>query len=433
MTKLVNPIGIISHTYAEMLSLQASNSFIAGQQYLITDFATTHYIVDSNGTQYLTSIITGVTEPIIVTALSSSKLDKNATSTLYPQDVLYYDLLPTNWLEDISFANAGTILTGFKGVIYFRHDTILDNYMGYDFRNCKFRRWNTNVAAYAAGTTYAAGAFVNYSGFIYKSLVGSNVGQTPSSTSNYWTQLLDLSITQYYNNNPTSTNGITSGTSYADFYTFTEGNGSATYNLGVRSNHFESFKDNKTYKELSQTILSGNVFFLQATNYFSVYANNIEAESSYNTVVANNFSYNNILFYWTNNTIGTNFSGNNIGVGCYNNILFNTFANNITGDSFWGNTVGNNCNNNTTSATYTGNVIGANCTNNKFGTVFQNNKIKNNFAHNETACNISNLNFGSATLVYNNYSKRLILTPNGTAKLIYIDNTGTQQIVSATS
>ena len=41
-------------------------------------------------------------------------------------------------------------------------------------------------AAYASGTTYAAGAVVTYSGLPYLSLVGSNTGNTPSSSPTDW-------------------------------------------------------------------------------------------------------------------------------------------------------------------------------------------------------------------------------------------------------
>jgi hypothetical protein len=42
-------------------------------------------------------------------------------------------------------------------------------------------------AAYVGGTTYAAGAVVTYSGLPYLSIVGSNIGHTPSTSPTYWT------------------------------------------------------------------------------------------------------------------------------------------------------------------------------------------------------------------------------------------------------
>lgn len=113
-----------------------SNSTLkAGSYYHITDFATKHYMFDSAGVQYGTN--TGATEALIVFATSTNTLDKQAYSATHPKDIIYYDYDPNNWLTDLGFAQSGTIVPDFKGVIYFRHDTLQDNYMGYDFRNVR--------------------------------------------------------------------------------------------------------------------------------------------------------------------------------------------------------------------------------------------------------------------------------------------------------
>jgi len=44
-------------------------------------------------------------------------------------------------------------------------------------------------SVYAGGTTYARGAMAEYGGKIYISLVGSNVGHTPSSSPTYWAEM----------------------------------------------------------------------------------------------------------------------------------------------------------------------------------------------------------------------------------------------------
>jgi hypothetical protein len=167
--------GATSISYADLMTLIGSSGLTPGAQYLITDYATVHYIVDGNYIPDLTTIITGVTEPLIVTADSVNTIDKEAKSTLYPQDIIYYDPSPTKWLYDLSFSDTSgpTIIPGFKGVIYFRHDTILDNYMGYDFRNVKFRRWDTNVGMWSDATPYTRGSFTEYTGIIYRALTNN--------------------------------------------------------------------------------------------------------------------------------------------------------------------------------------------------------------------------------------------------------------------
>ena len=62
-------------------------------------------------------------------------------SPLYPKDIIYYSL---GLLHDgdIGFGDGnGNPTVNFKGQIYFRHDTVQDNSLWYDFRNVKFRRW----------------------------------------------------------------------------------------------------------------------------------------------------------------------------------------------------------------------------------------------------------------------------------------------------
>ena len=171
-------------TYANLVTKVNNNTLSAGKQYKITDFATIHYLVDGNSNQDIATIFTGDNEPLIVTATSTNKLDKVAYSLLFPQDTIYYDFSPTRWLLDQSFgdittdSNNPTIIPGFKGVIYFRHDTVLDNYMGYDFRNVKYRRWKSNIPVYDATASYDYGAVVKDGTNIFKAIKPSNIFQT---------------------------------------------------------------------------------------------------------------------------------------------------------------------------------------------------------------------------------------------------------------
>lgn len=303
--------GYLVKTYAELVALIGGSGLVAGTQYEISDFATKHYIVDSNGDKPVGNpTVTGVTEPLIVTAVDVDKLDKVAKSTLYPQDIIYVDFDSDNWTSDVSFSDSGVIISGWKGTIYFRYDTVQNNSLGYDFRNCKFRRWKTDVADWDSGTTYAKGAFAKDSGIIYYSNVGSNTNHAPSGSSIYWTRCLGLSITEYWNDNPTSTNNIPSHTDHDDFYTFSE-NGADTYDVHCFNNVIQS-----TQKE-GNTILLNSVVFLNSvftTPCFS--KNNIDYLFQNNTVLT-----------MIGNIIGYSFKGNQV---C--NITDSSFGNFVRGN-----------------------------------------------------------------------------------------------------
>lgn len=121
---------VVDITYANLLALQGGSALIKGRNYRIIDFATKHNIPNTSPT--VTN--TGTTEPLIVRALSNSVLDKQAYSELYPQDTIYYELVDSS--------TAG----GNKGRIYYRRSA--ENITaGYDWRNVKFRRWETSLGS----------------------------------------------------------------------------------------------------------------------------------------------------------------------------------------------------------------------------------------------------------------------------------------------
>ena len=189
---------LINITYADLASAITAKTLIPGARYLITDFKTTHYFSDGN-TTLLDAINTAATEPLIVTATKTDDLNKLAISTIYPQDIIYYDWNPDNWKNDCSFSNClsaepgeETIITGFKGVIYYRKDTINNNTASFDFRGVKFRRWSIlNAPAWSDAVTYAKNDFVNYNNILYISSVDSNLNNIPTANSYAWIGLVD--------------------------------------------------------------------------------------------------------------------------------------------------------------------------------------------------------------------------------------------------
>lgn len=424
--------GVESVTYAELVALIGSSGLTVGGQYLVTDFATKHYIVDGNDDKPAGNpIITGVTEPLIVTAVAVNKVDKVAKSTLYPQDIIYVDFDSANWTDDISFSDSGVIVSGWKGTIYFRHDTLQDNYTPYDFRNVKFRRWKTAVAAWSGATTYAKGEFAVQGNIIYLSLIDANLNNTPVLASDHWSHLLDLTKTEYYNNNPTSTNGIPSDTVFDDFKTFSEGAASATYALCCYSNHIEGFKDNETYDDTHATILCNNVCFLQDGDYYQIFRNKISYGSFGNTIGAS-FIDNNIDQLFTHNQFGGNFYFNIVGANFTRNCVGKTVNANTFDPNNNSNYYGAAFNDNKTGANFTGNLIGYSCFRNTFGISTQRNVMKQGFQMNATAHNsIQDVDFTSSTHVYGLYNCELFKRQDGTARLRYTDNSDVDTIVAA--
>ncbi|HPO11535.1 MAG TPA: alanine-zipper protein [bacterium] len=189
---------LINITYADLTSAITAKTLIPGARYLITDFRTIHYFSDGN-TTLLDAINTATTEPLIVTATKIDDLNKLAISTVYPQDIIYYDWNPDNWKNDCSFSDClsaepgeETIITGFKGVIYYRKDTINNNTASFDFRGVKFRRWSIlNAPAWSDAVTYAKNDFVNYNNILYISSVDSNLNNIPTANSYAWIGLVD--------------------------------------------------------------------------------------------------------------------------------------------------------------------------------------------------------------------------------------------------
>ena len=108
----------ISITQEQYTLLVTNNALIPGQQYVIQDLRFEYLI---GGTDVVDSYV----EPLMVTALTSNKLQPIAYPINYPND----------WVEvDWSIP-----------AITFRHDTLLNNHIGYDYRNKLNRRYKLNI------------------------------------------------------------------------------------------------------------------------------------------------------------------------------------------------------------------------------------------------------------------------------------------------
>lgn len=458
--------GVVEVTYGELVELISTSGLTIGSQYKISDFRTRHYIVDADGNRYFGdgNEITGDLEPLIVSANGIASIDKEAKSEIYPQDVIYYDWNPNNWLTDMSFADAddtsSVIITDFKGVITYRHDTILDNSTCYDFRNVKFRRWEVLVPEWSGTTTYQTGDFVKFQGFVYKTFpTTGNTNNLPELESNNWIRVLDLSKTTFWNVYDNNMNGIPSNPNvYGDFKTFAEGSGNATYEFSCRSNHIEGLNDDSNTWMSNATRLSNIVFFLKNSNSYSLYNNKI-GSGSYGNTFCGDYIYNNNISNSFSINLVTNLSYCTIDSTCRENIIFgahksrietNSFRNvissyfsqNYIGSGCGDNYFGYNIQYNTFGQNFSSNVLGCYSYKNTFGNnIWSGNFIKqtvnpysafiNNYINNDL--NFTGIDFSSSTHVYGDYSTEIVKAFGGSIKLMYVDNGGVQQIVSVNS
>ncbi len=421
------PIDIL---YADLVTAINGGDLVAGQQYRITDYATTHYIVDGDGTQYVTGdgIVVGVTEPLICLAVGVDEIHAEVKSEMYPEDIIYYDWNPDNWINDLSFGydDGGglDIISGFKGVIISRHDTLRQLNAPSDWRNCLTRRWETAATAWDSGTSYSIGDIVSHAetSMVYKSLQNSNLNNEPiDSDDEYWIVMLDLSAYTYWNASPTSWNGVPSGEDYDDFLLFNDNCG----NIDIERITAFYWENEGFY--LPKTFIPNSVFFGAA------FMNKIGYGFTYNTIGANS-NANTIGASFSNNTIGAGFYSNTIGASFNGNTIGSSFDTNTIGASFYANTIGAYFDANTIGASFSNNTIGAGFYRNTIGAGFSRSTITDNFQMNEVAdYAISSVNFTGASHVYAAYNCYLYKRPDETAKLRYYDNSDVQQIVLPTA
>ncbi len=369
-------------TYSELVTLISTSGLTSGQLYRLTDFQTVHYMF--NAAVRLNDINIGANEVLYLTANSSSSIMDTCYSETYPHDIMQYDWNPDNWLKDIGFANAEnmsgsgltidlsavSIINGFKGVIYFRHDLYNNNQLGYDFRNVKFRRWKLNYPVWSSGSTYNLSQKVQVlNNGAYMSLISGNTNNNTSNAT-YWSKIIDYSYSEYYCNDSTlSSNPL----DFIDVLTFSEQSGTTIYDWCVRNNTFEHIKYGYDYLMGSLgSILSNNVFYLgnELTNF--IIDNKLDVFFELNTV-SPGFQRNDINHYCLNNIIGAN---------CNNNTINHDFSLNIIDGDFNENTIGNNFRFNTISNSFYGNVIQDYFQFNKIGFEFYENIISNWFSTN---------------------------------------------------
>ena len=229
------PIKLINISYDELLAKVTNGELEPGARYLINEFAQSYNIFDSN-TGIIIEEQTGVLEPIIVTAASTNSIYKEAISTLYPKDIIHYSLdLIDN--RDIGFGDGnGNPTANFKGMIYYREDTVQNVSTHYDFRNVKFRRWAVNAVEYSEGVSYRAKDVCKSTidDKIYKCITATIAEGDPTVNTADWVLWLDITADAFvswtedrlsFNIGGIKAdyliiNDVTAGVDYDDFTTF---------------------------------------------------------------------------------------------------------------------------------------------------------------------------------------------------------------------
>ena len=379
-----------SVTYVQLESKIKHKQLIRGQHYYLSDFATTNFFL--NGLVTLTAYNTATTEPLVLTATSDSSFDKVAFSPKYPNDVIYYDWNKLNWCNDKGFSSitgagfdTSGMVTGFKGVIYFRHDLIQDNSTWYDFRGVKFRRWKVTVKPYGFTTDYIS----------------------PSDS----TAALTL---------------------YQDVYTFNLYRLVSTTRIG---------RNHSAYPDPPVTTLNNIVFVdlsiddspTEGDGYYIMYDNYI-GDRSYNSTISGFGFYQNrfdegfvddiITGGCSGNKAGNSFGGNKIYKGFNSNNIDPYYSGNTHLGDFIDNNVATTVHSNVFKGTAIYNYFGPNVTLNTFPANFQ----RNNVETLESAGDLS-----AATRLTGDYSKRIFKDKNGVYKVEFTNTAGMPVIEAITS
>jgi hypothetical protein len=347
-------------THSELTSLMSKGKLNVGAKYLITDFQTKHNLF--RGSNPLVDINEGIVEPLLVTAVSTTKLSPVALSSMYPNDLIHYDA--TDILcEDGMVPRKGKITKRINTITNVGAET-------YDFRNVKFRRWAIDTASLTvwADGAYTAGDVVNDNGVVAIARVDilNGSGYTPAYDADQWTIIFnfnDESIYQSWDITDLQVGKAEAGflncilhidvADYIDVYTFNEGEtaieGSASaYNVVIGPTLKDEAYNNIVFLAASGEMPQNNTFgscgfatfgFGSKNNSFGHgMSKNIFSFTFENNVIDTAFANNIIRDGMTSNKIGPFAQWNLFGKQFYDNVIASYF----TGNMFGGETVEDN-------------------------------------------------------------------------------------------
>ena len=360
-------------TYSILKGLRDNGELVAGQQYIITDYATTTSQAETHSA--------GHNFDILVKAISTTGLSEIASAIRHAGDTYFANAKVNAWelkyCLDNDTARFHWADSAGKGVIYEMKDEF-GNVAPYDFKNIQFARYkitaveNSNINSLVG--MYLGFKSVDSPSSVYPS--GTTVQNTAvyrytfcrlSGTTSY-----DISVAQYGQNN---------------FYC--HGNIIRPY-----------FNGKKMY--LPNFVLGGDGFDSLYGNEFGENCRDFSAyRACYNNHVGNearicsigqSFNNNTIGLYFQYNTIGQSFSDNTIGNYFNYNTIGNDFYNNSIGNNAYYNTIGNSFQSNSIGNNFRYNSIGQSFGGNTIGEWFNNNTIGNNTIGNIIGDDICGMN-----------------------------------------
>lgn len=173
-----------SVSYSDLGDLINDGNLNTGTFYLINDFQTKAIIQFSGdlpsgvGNE---QVQVGALEPLLVQAISNNTLSATAQSPLYPQDKILYRYSPLQSDYDYLVPNS-------LGVIYYRQDQDVMVSREYDWRNIKFRRWETVMGNedFTSCTPVLDADFVDYAPFENcQTLYSVSISNNPTLANDY--------------------------------------------------------------------------------------------------------------------------------------------------------------------------------------------------------------------------------------------------------
>ena len=394
----IQDLSLMEVTYAELAGIISRQELVPYKRYLIKDYQTVHTIPNT------TDINTGDVEPLMVTALSTDRLDTIAYSSLYPQDTIYYEV-----------ENNQAIVPGCtKGYIYRRIDEMQNNDFPMDFRNVKFRRWEIAQPAWnVSNVPYTKGVIVSNpaSSALYISLVDGN-DEDPTNVGFTTWEMLPYENETYLSPFPNEWEIIDDqkGVLYSHANYFQD------YHIYADVANYSMWHNNKIEKSASSIIENCNTVVL---NMFS--DNRIGYAFSNNTIF--DFLQNDVKDDFSGNLISNDFSMNNIDKEFKNNLIFPGFISNRIGRGFICNIALNNFEYNNLGRDIYENFFGMDFNSNTIGNHFEYNTVRNNFVNNDAKDFVTGVDFTDITIVYSDFYKEIFKKQGGDFVIRYVDAT----------
>jgi hypothetical protein len=475
LTSIPNGSNVVSRTWAQMSALQTSSTFSAGQYYLINDFQTIYeqpdYVNDEN-TAVTPPVKSGPVQPLVVIAISSNTLSPIAFQPAFPKDIIYYDFLYT-----LPKTGGST-----KGRIVYRKDS-QGNECNFDFRNILFKRYLSNSEYINVYSSAPNSQFIettvfgnNYTSCFNNKIIVNTVLENADPLSPDFdlpnivflgavkeatilgavrnvtvksSECLNLKMSYRNVNITMSSTGLNANN------ILNNGIDLVLRGAAIENNQFTNSITNVSI--IASSEISHNfIDHIEDVNFNGQnFVNNISGKiKDFSCTLGNpTFEYNNILKMENNSAQGEfknnrfdeftgNFAGGlfnyNTGVLCKDNTFGNYTAKNDLGPHFLDNACGNNFGKNNISNEPVGNVILAPFINCTVGTFFSDNTfskktdgltIGNNFKLNDFVSDVTNINFATATHVYNNYNCKIYKNAAQAIKLSYYDAFDAEQTV----